>query len=83
MFLCYMNNMVAVYEELFSFIDEKQTVVMPTEQAARALMLEYVKSRGKAISFSSAIAFDTFKEILFQRDSSLKPVDGLTRLLFS
>ncbi len=75
--------MVGIFERLFSLIDEHKTLVMPTEQAARSLLFEYVRKRGRAVPFSSVIAFDTFKEILFQRDSSLRKVDGLTRLLFA
>ena len=75
--------MVGFYEKLFDLLDEGRRLVLPTEQAARSLLCEYVKARGKAISFSSVIAFDTFREILFRRDPALKASDGLVRLLFA
>ena len=81
--MCYINIMVGFYEKLFNLLDEGRRLVLPTEQAARSLLYEYVKARGKAISFSSVIAFDTFREILFRRDPDRKASDGLVRLLFA
>ena len=78
-----MNSMVRFYEKLFDLIDEKKKLVLPTEQAARSLMHSYVQNRGKPVSFSSVMAFDRFLAILFARDGVLRPVDSLTRLLFS
>ncbi len=75
--------MAEVYEKLFTLLDEKKRLVLPTEISARSVMLEYVKRRKRAISFSSVIAFDSFKKLLLKRDEGLAEIDSLTRLLFA
>ncbi len=72
-----------LYETLFCMIDSGKKLVLPTENAARSLLECYVREKKCSVSFSSCIAFDRFREMLFKRDSSKKPADSLVRLLFS
>lgn len=75
--------MTSFYERLFELLDEGKKLVLPTEQAARAVLVSYVRARGKAIEASSVIAFDKFKDVMFPREHGQKPVDCLIRILFS
>ena len=60
--------MTSFYERLFELLDEGKKLVLPTEQAARAVLVSYVRARGKAIEASSVIAFDKFKDVMFPRE---------------
>lgn len=62
-----------------------KTLIMPTEESARAILTDYVQSaEGKAfVRKSQAIAYDRFRESLFPEKRNLVPADRITRLLFA
>ncbi len=76
------------YSKIFSILDEGGTVVLPTEDATRSVLSEYVLSSSEnpsrsAVLSSSMLSFDRFKELFYPSRASKRPVDEASRMLFS
>ena len=70
---------------LLSYLEDGKTLIMPTEESARAILTHYVQSgKGKAyVRKSQAIAYDRFRDSIFPENRSLVPADRISRLLFA
>ncbi len=76
------------YRKVFSILDEGGAVVLPTEDAARSMLSEYVLSSSEkpsrsAVLGSSILSFDRFKELFYPSRAGKRPVDEASRMLFS
>ena len=71
-------------ERLFELLDDERNVlVVPTERAARHLLVSYAMERKCAVASESVISFDTFSS-LFREDTGTKtPAGQISRFIFS
>ncbi len=70
-------------DKVFPVLDNGCTVVMPTEESARAMAVEYVKCTGKAVLASKCLSFDRFASAFIPASADRKAADDMDRLLFA
>lgn len=78
-----MNMTEFLKKEIYKKLDGGLTVVLPTEESARAVAVSYASSQMRPVLADKCISFDTFSSLFYQEDNKKRPSDDLDRTVFS
>ena len=71
-------------ERLFELLDDERNVlVVPTERAARHLLVSYARERKCAIASNHVLSFDTFSSLFHEDTGKKTPAGQISRFIFS
>ena len=71
-------------ERLFELLDDERNVlVVPTERAARHLLVSYARERKCAIASGRVLSFDTFSSLFHEDTGKKTPAGQISRFIFS